>query len=93
MTNGKKIRLWFVWAGGFGVAIALALATIARMHSISPTILMMLWPWSIVGIADPSTPSEKLFFGLVEFGGQFLTFGMIGALTGAVFLKSKKTPV
>jgi hypothetical protein len=90
VSNTKKLGLWFLYAGGFGVVIALALATVATIHPLSPTVLMVLWPWSIVGMADPSTPSDKIFVGLFEFGGQFLAYGSIGALLGFALGGAKK---
>ncbi len=45
----------------------------------------MLWPPALAGIADPSTPSDKVLVALFEFGGNFILYGAIGTLIGLCF--------
>jgi hypothetical protein len=81
----KKLRLWFLYSGCVGVLVALVLLAMGTRHIVSPTVLLVLWPSSIAGIADPSTMSDKIMVGLFEFGGNFILYGAIGTLVGLCF--------
>jgi uncharacterized membrane protein len=76
---------WFLISGCVGVLIALALMTMGTSHVVSPTVLLALWPPSIVGVADPTNLSDKIIFAIIEFGGNFLLYGIIGTLIGLSF--------
>jgi hypothetical protein len=76
--------LWFVISGLVGILIAVALAALARYSDVNSYILLLLWPPSIVGLADPSSPSDKIIFGVIEFGGNFIIYGVIGLFMGMV---------
>ena len=85
MTNAaKRLMLWFVISGLVGILIAVALAALARYSDVNSYILLLLWPPSIVGLADPSSPSDKIIFGVIEFGGNFIIYGVIGLFMGMV---------
>jgi hypothetical protein len=47
-----------------------------------PAIILLFWPTSIVGIADPTGPMNQAVFGLIMFGGNFLLYGAFGAIAG-----------
>ena len=81
----KRLRRWFLLAGCLGVLVALALMTIATYHVVRPTILLVLWPPSLVGLANPSTLSDKILVALFEFGGNFILYGAVGTLIGLCF--------
>lgn len=87
----KGLRRWFMISGFLGVLIALTLMTIATYHVVKPTILLLLWPSSIAGIADPSTPSDKTLVVLFEFIGNFILYGAIGTLIGLGFRRKPST--
>lgn len=55
----SRLLRWFLISGCVGVLVALTLAAIGTSRIISPSILLALWPPSIVGIADPTNPSDK----------------------------------
>jgi hypothetical protein len=78
----KGLWHWFLVSGCVGVLVALALLAMAARHFISPTVLLILWPASIAGMADPSSISDKVIVAVFEFGGNFLLYGLIGALIG-----------
>jgi hypothetical protein len=80
----KRLALWFVISGAVGILIALALAVIASHRDVNPYILLLLWPPSSLGSADLSSPSDKIIFGVVEFGGNFIIYGVIGIFLGMV---------
>ena len=40
---------------------------------------------SIVGIAGPTTLSDKILIGAFEFGGNFLLYGVVGTALGVAF--------
>jgi hypothetical protein len=86
VTNtSKRLVLWFVISGGVGVLIAVALAVLASYRDVNPYILLLLWPpSSVVGLVDPSSPSDKIIVGVVEFGGNFIIYGVIGLFLGMV---------
>jgi len=66
--------------------VALVLLTVTSIHHrISPSILLTLFPSSIVGIVDPSTFIDKVLVLSVEFGGNFILYGVLGLLVGLVF--------
>ena len=68
---------WFLVSGCIGIVISLALTGIGSYHVLNPRLLMTLWPTSIVGIGDPATVSENMLTGAVEFGGNFLLYGVL----------------
>jgi hypothetical protein len=68
-----------------GVFVALVLMAMGASHIVSPTVLLVLWPSSIAGIADPSTLSDKIMVAMFEFGGNFILYGVIGTLVGLCF--------
>ena len=75
-------KSWFLISGCVGVLVAVALGMIASHRSLSPKLLLTLWPTSIIGIADPSTLSDKILFAVIEFGGNFLLYGIVGTILG-----------
>jgi hypothetical protein len=60
----------------------------AASHLVRPTVLLVLWPSSIAGIADPSTVWDKIIVATFEFGGNFILYGAVGTLIG-LFLPRK----
>jgi hypothetical protein len=54
----------------------------ASYRALNPKLLLALWPPSIIGIADPSTLSDKILFGVIELGGNFLLYGIVGTGLG-----------
>jgi len=59
--------------------------TIATYHVVRPTILFVLWPPSLVGLANPSTLSDKIMVAMFEFGGNFILYGAVGTVLGLCF--------
>jgi hypothetical protein len=76
---------WFLFSGFLGVVVALALMILASYQAIRPAILLVLWPSSIAGLADPATLSDKILVALFEFGGNFILYGAIGTPIGFCF--------
>jgi hypothetical protein len=73
---------WFLLSGCVGVLVALTLAAVGTSRIVSPSILLTLWPPSIFGIAEPTTPSDKIVLAIIEFGGNFVLYGVVGTLIG-----------
>lgn len=80
----RGLKAWFLVSGCIGVIVALVLAVIASNRSLNPMLFLTLWPPSIVGIADPTTLSDKILIGTFEFGGNFLLYGAVGTGIGFV---------
>jgi hypothetical protein len=78
--KSRRLGRWFLISGCIGIVVAIGLAVIAAYYSVSPTLLLILWPVSIVGLANPSGVSEKIIFGVIEFGGNLVLYGVIGFL-------------
>lgn len=78
----KRLRRWFLLSGSLGVLVALILMVTATYHVVRPTVLLVLWPPSLVGFANPSTLSGSILVAIVEFGGNFILYGAIGTLIG-----------
>jgi hypothetical protein len=76
----RDLWRWFLFSGCVGVLIALALLVMATRHLVSPTVLLVFWPSSIAGIADPSDVLDKILVAAFEFGGNFLLYGIVGAV-------------
>jgi hypothetical protein len=76
----RKSARWFLHAGCMGLVAALIIAIVRPTN---PAITLILWPTSIVGLADPTGLLDKLVSGLVMFGGNFLLYGVFGAVAGA----------
>lgn len=86
MKNRRSgLGRWFLVWGCLGVLVALTLMALGARHIVSPTVLLVLWPSSIAGMADPSTLSDKILVALFEFGGNFILYGVIGTLVGLCF--------
>jgi hypothetical protein len=85
VTNkAKRLVLWFVISGVVGILIAVALAALAKYRDVNPYVLLLLWPPSSVGLVDRSSPSDKIIVGVVEFGGNFIIYGVIGLFMGMI---------
>ena len=81
----RCLKAWFLVSGCIGIIVALVLALVASNRSLSPGLLLTLWPASIVGLSDPSTLTAKILIGVYEFGGNFLLYGVIGTGLGLAF--------
>jgi hypothetical protein len=88
----KGLWRWFLFSGCVGVLVALLLLALAARRIVSPTVLLVLWPSSIAGIADPSSVFDKVIVAAFEFGGNFLLYGIIGALIGIGFRREPDRP-
>jgi hypothetical protein len=84
-TTTKRMLRWFLISGIVGVLVALVLLGLETLNIIVPGVFLVLWPSSIVGIADPANAWDKFLFATVEFGGNFLLYGMIGSLLALCF--------
>jgi hypothetical protein len=65
---------WFVGGGCVGIAFAVAI-----IRPVNPLTILCLWPFSILGLADPTSLSGRLAYSAVMFGGNFLLYGAFGA--------------
>jgi hypothetical protein len=81
----RGFKAWFLVSGSVGIIVALVLALVASNRSLSPGLLLTVWPASIVGLSDPSTLTAKILIGVYEFGGNFLLYGVVGTVLGVVF--------
>ena len=80
-----NLKKWFLISGCVGVLVAIALSSISSHWALNSTLLVALWPLSIIGLADPSKPSDKILFGIIEIGGNFFIYGIAGILLGLLF--------
>jgi hypothetical protein len=81
-AKAAGLKRWFFISGCVGVLVALGLATAASHYELSPTLLLALWPFSIIGLAEPSTLSDKIFVTIFEFGGNFILYALLGTIVG-----------
>jgi hypothetical protein len=57
----RGLGRWFLAAGCLGVLVALTLTVLGTSHIVRPTVLLVLWPSSIAGIAVLKlVPHEEL---------------------------------
>jgi hypothetical protein len=84
-TTTKRVLRWFLISGSVGVLVALVLLGLKALNLIVPGVFLVLWPSSIVGIADPANALDKFLIATVEFGGNFVMYGIIGSLLGLCF--------
>jgi hypothetical protein len=82
--TAKRLVLWFVLSGVIGILIAVALSVLARHGNVNPYILLLLWPPSSLGLEDASSLSDKIIVAVIEFGGNFAIYGVIGLFVGMV---------
>jgi len=61
------------------------LSFISSHWALNFRLLLALCPLSIIGLADPSKPSDKILFGIIEFAGNFFMYGIAGVLLGLLF--------
>ena len=78
----KGLRRWFLAFGCVGVLVALALIAIRSRRMLNPKILIVLWPPSIAGLAEPQSLLGEITLGTFEFAGNFILYGAIGTLVG-----------
>ncbi|HEY4899861.1 MAG TPA: hypothetical protein VIH91_03470 [Terriglobales bacterium] len=78
LTNRRSVR-WFLLAGCVGLATAI---TVAVVRPVSPAVVFVLWPASIVGLSNPTGFFDKLVAILLMYGGNFLLYGFFGAVSG-----------
>jgi hypothetical protein len=86
----KGFRSWFLGFGCLGVIIALTLTAMSTRDIIKPRVLLVLWPPALAGLANPSTLSDKILVALFEFGGNFILYGVVGALVGLCFRRKPR---
>jgi len=79
IARRKSVR-WFLAAGFVGLVAALL---IAILRPANPIIILLFWPTSIVGLADPTGFVDQALTAVVEFGGNFVLYGAFGAAAGA----------
>lgn len=70
---------WFLWSGSVGLFAAIAIIVVRPRN---PAVILLFWPTSIVGLADPTRLVDKALIGLFMFGGNFLLYGVFGAVAG-----------
>ena len=81
MSKRRSVR-WFPIEGSLGLGVAIILATLSSFTSVQSSILILLWPTSVVGLADPTRLGDRLALGTIIFGGNFLLYGSIGGIAG-----------
>jgi hypothetical protein len=81
MLKRRSVR-WFLVAGSLGLGVAIILATLSSFTSVQSSILILLWPTSIIGLADPTRLGDRIALGTIIFGGNFLLYGAIGGIAG-----------
>ena len=81
------LRGWFLGSGCVGILVALVVGEIASHRSLHPMLILGLWPFSIIGIADPTGFWNQTLFAVIEFGGNFLLYGMVGTGLGIAVRK------
>lgn len=79
--KGRRELYWFLAGGTLGVVVALFLATQSPWNSEVP---FFLRPFSILGLAEPKTLSEKIVACLMMYGGNFLLYGFLGMIVNHV---------
>jgi hypothetical protein len=87
----RRLRRWFVVSGCIGLLVAFTLVALPH-RLIKSTVLLVLWPPSIAGLADPSTTWSQIIFAVFEFGGNFVLYGAVGTLVGLVFRRKPNRP-
>jgi hypothetical protein len=80
---------WFLASGCFGVIFGLVLAHLLSIHLIRPQTLVVLWPTSIAGIADPADTWDIVLVAVFEFGGNFVLYGVLGTVIGWCFQRKQ----
>jgi hypothetical protein len=75
----KTFMRWFLVSGSIGLFVALILSAVPV---VSPVVLLVLWPSSIAGLVDPSRLWDQVIVAAVQFGGNFIIYGLIGAFIG-----------
>jgi hypothetical protein len=73
---------WFVISGCIGVASAVVLTILMSQDRVSSSMILTLWPTSMVALIDPRTVWSKVITGIFTFGGNFLLYGLIGLGVG-----------
>jgi hypothetical protein len=76
---------WFLISGIVGVLVAFVLLGLEALNVIVPGAFLVLWPSSIIGMADPANAWDKFLIAAVEFGGNFVLYGIIGSLLALCF--------
>jgi hypothetical protein len=78
----KRLRNWFLLSGSAGLLLAFILSATSVRYRIQPVVILVLWPASVAGLANPSGLLDNTLVALVEFGGNFILYGGVGAIIG-----------
>jgi hypothetical protein len=73
---------WFLIPGCIGLAIAVVLTFLMSSGGLSSSVVLFLWPTSIVALIDPKTLWSQVITDIFTFGGNFLLYGLIGLSVG-----------
>jgi hypothetical protein len=81
LPNAHLFR-WFLIPGCIGLAIAVVLTLLMSSDRLSSSVVLLLWPASIVALIDPKTVWSQVITGMFTFGANFLLYGLIGLSVG-----------
>ncbi len=77
-----RLGKWFLLSGLIGVALGLLLF-IPPLFNMLGDAVFVIFPSSIMGLAEPQTKSDVALLLSMEFTSQFLLYGIIGLGLGA----------
>jgi hypothetical protein len=88
-----QIKTFTLLCGSVGLAVAIVLNIISSSE-LSTSTLFILWPSSIFGFGfnGPSLSLLGLIIAAIEYGGNFVLYGLVGFLLSAsyVWLRRKR---
>ena len=83
MPDKNTATRWFLWGGSVGLVVALGCAFVAPYIQ-NDGVLLVLWPMSFLGMAEPSTLEGKSILVVLMYGGNFLLYGFLGILVSKI---------
>lgn len=91
-TPVQEARLgrWFAFGGLIGVGFGVMILFIPHLADSLGNGVLLLFPSSILGIADPRTTRDIAITASMEFSFQFILYGMIGLLLGFCIHAARK---
>jgi hypothetical protein len=87
MTNIKFRMLIVLVFGLVGLAVALALGFLSTHRLISPSIILALWPTSILGFGSNDRIGTTVFsviLAIIIFGGNAILYALVGLIISVV---------
>jgi hypothetical protein len=82
---------WFLVFGVVGLVVALIMLYALSHEVVEANLALIFWPASMVLLSESDTLWVKILTTALAFGGNFLLYGFVGLIVGAIANRFKRT--